>query len=120
MTPDELASKVSAYFAECETLDVFPDRANMVLYLGLPWDTYCQYENNEDGKYAPFAEIFKNARLRREGWLSRVMFSDKNKVQSAIFHLRQSINGGYSDKQEAVSGLNIRLKIGDEDSDLLD
>jgi hypothetical protein len=111
MTPGELASRIGAYFAECLAQDAFPDRANMILYLGLSPDVFLRYEENEDEQYAPFADILKKARLRREGWLSRVMFSDKNRAQSAIFQLRQPINGGYSDKQEMPGGLNIRLKV---------
>jgi hypothetical protein len=92
----------------------------MILYLGLPTDVYQRYESNEDNAYAPFAEVLKKARFRREGWLSRVMFSDKNRAQSAIFQLRQPMNGGYSERQEAPGAMSIRLKIGDGGSDLVE
>jgi hypothetical protein len=120
MTPDELEKKVSAYFAECAAQDVFPDRADMIIYLGLPTNVYQRYETGEDDRCAAFSEVLKKARFMREGWLSRVMFSDKNKAQSAMFHLRQPSNGGYSERQEAQGGLNIRLKLGDGESDLVE
>ena len=120
MTPEKLEKKVNDYFTECLAQDVFPDRAHMILFLGLPTDVYRQYETAEDSMDAAFSEVLKRARLRREGWLSRVMFSDKNKAQSAIFHLRQPMNGGYSEKQEAQGGMSFRLKLGDGESDLVE
>ena len=120
MTPAELEKKVAAYFSECEGLGIFPDRANMILYLGLPTGVYMRYEAGEGRRTAAFSEVLQKARLRREGWLSRAMFSDKNKVQSAVFHLRQPSNGGYSEKQETQGGMSIRLKLGDGESELLE
>ena len=118
LTPGELEKRVSDYFTECAAQDVFPDRANMILYLKIPTDLYRQYETNENGGYAQFSEVLKKAQLKREGWLSRIMFSDKNRAQSAVFHLRQPINGGYSEKQEAQGSASVRVKIGDGESDL--
>lgn len=120
MTPEELEAKVNAYFAECEAQDIFPDRANMIVHLGLPMDIYLKYESDEENHYTPFADVLRAARLKREGWLSRIMFSDKNKLQSAIFQLRQPVNGGYSDRQEAGGAVSILLKISGNDSELLD
>lgn len=120
ITPEALETKIDAYFAECEALETFPDRANMIIHLGLPSDVYQRFETNVDNKYAPYAELLKKARLRREGWLSKAMFSDKNKAQSAIFQLRQPFNGGYSDKQEDTGTLTVRLIIDGGGSDLLD
>ncbi|SHI11397.1 hypothetical protein SAMN02745823_02535 [Sporobacter termitidis DSM 10068] len=119
MSPEALEARIGAYFAECEAREVFPDRANMIAWLGLPDDVYLRFETNEDGKYAPYAEVLKRARLRREGWLARAMFSDKNKAQSAMFQLRQPFNGGYSDKEDS-GVMTIRLKIDGGSSDLLD
>ena len=99
---------------------MFPDRANMILFVGLPTDQYERLESNEDGMWTPYAEVLRKAKLRREGWLTRAMFSDKNKAQSAIFQLRQTSNGGYSDRQEAPAGLNILLKLEGGDEALLE
>lgn len=120
VTPEDLEAKVNAYFAQCEAEDAFPDRANMIVYLDVPLDLYLKFEANEDDKYTLFSEVLKKARLKREGWLSRIMFSDKNRAQSAIFQLRQPVNGGYSDKQEDTGSMTIRLKIDGGSSDLLE
>jgi hypothetical protein len=120
MTPEELEVRVNAYFDVCAAEDVFPDRANMILYLGLPTAVFNLYENDEDEKNAAFSEVLRKARLKREGWLSRVMFADKNKAQSAIFQLRQPTNGSYSDRQETETGHSIRVKIDSGDPALLE
>lgn len=120
ITPEELEARVNAYFDTCAAEDVFPDRANMILFLGLPTELHSHYENDGDIENAAYTEVLKKARLRREGWLSRAMFADKNKAQSAIFQLRQPTNGSYSDRQETETGLDIRVKIDGGDPALLE
>lgn len=120
ITPRALEVLVDGYFDSCAALEVFPDRAGLLLALRLPLSVCRQYEINEDGRFDPYAEIMHRARLRRETWLARAMFTDKNKVQSAIFHLKQPANGGYCDKQEETGAIRFQLTIGDGDSTLLD
>ena len=40
----ELEREVDRYFAHCAEEDIFPDRADLIIFLGLSTDTYLKYE----------------------------------------------------------------------------
>lgn len=118
-SPEELDMEMNRFFSDCETHDLFPDRADMIIYLGLSPDTYAMYERNPDGIYEGFSEVLKKAQLRREGWLTRAMFADK-KATPAMFLLKQTCNGGYAERPVTESTRQLEIKINGENSNQFD
>lgn len=118
-SPEELDTEMNRFFSDCEKHDLFPDRADMIIYLGLSLDTYDMYVSNPDGIYDGYAEVLKKARLRREGWLTRAMFADK-KATPAMFLLKQTCNGGYAERPVTESTLQLEIKINGENSNQFD
>lgn len=91
---DELRKMIDDYFRYHETRGEFPDYAGMKLFIGLKDEAtirrYC-----EDPE---FAEVFADAKLRRESFLVRRMTKDNKLAQGCLNALKQENNGGYTDR----------------------
>lgn len=111
-TVEALQEKIDQYFDKCEKDSTFPDRANMLLFLGISEDTIERYERDGD-KYPGYAEPIKNAKLRREGMLARGIFGgDSKEVTGMIFLSKQPSNGGYTDRPAmAIEAKELTIKI---------
>ena len=99
ISPEKLRAQVGDYMARCSEENVFPDLAGMRLFLGRS-----QQELDELSRDAELKKILDYAADCRESWLVRHMTAD-NKLTTGCFNaLRQSCNGGYSDKSARNSG----------------
>lgn len=105
ISPEELRAQVEDYIAQCSEQGVFPDLAGMRLFLGLD-----RQEMEKLGSDAPYRESLNYAADCRESWLARKMTED-NKLSSACYNaLKESCNGGWSDKgREAKQRLVIEF-----------
>lgn len=107
-TADELRAKVSEYFEINVRRNEFPDYAGMKIYIGLKSEStikeYC--------KDADFADVFEEAKLRRESFLVRRMTRDNKLAQGCLNALKQESNGGYTDRpvENTERKLVIELK----------
>lgn len=110
-TPEELDAKCQEYIGQCKAREVFPDEAGMFVFLGISWDTKTRYENNEEGRYAGFAEVLGKYQLLRESELSRMMLLDPKLASPCAYLLKQSKNGGYADKQQAEGKANVTVEF---------
>ena len=114
LTPEECDKRVKYYFKDCEeTRKVFPDESGMLNYLDIEDEEY--EEMKEDPAYM---KIFRWARRRRTSWLERAMVSDNKKANGCMNALKQSQNGGYSDRpiENKTRKLIVQLEGLDEDS----
>ena len=93
ISPEKLRTQVGDYMARCSEENVFPDLAGMRLFLDRS-----QQELDEFSRDPELKKILDHAADCRESWLVRHMTAD-NKLTTGCFNaLRQSCNGGYSDK----------------------
>lgn len=95
LKPEQLKAAIDNYFKMNEAKGDFPDYAGMLIYLGNASEddvTIACKENSEIGK------LFDYAKKRRESFLIRRMTRDSKNASGCMNALKQSINGGYSDK----------------------
>lgn len=90
----KLRESINIYFVECEKKGVFPDYAGMKLRLGIKKETDVQ-KMCEDPEVA---DVFEEAKYRRESFLVRRMTSEPKLAQGCLNALKQPINGGYNEK----------------------
>ena len=93
-TAEDLEKAVNAYFAKNEEDNEFPDYAGMLIYLGIKEATVKNYCKTSE----EYADVFENAKLRRESFLARRMTKDNKLAQGCFNALKQPINGGYTDR----------------------
>lgn len=92
--PEDLRKVVDEYFAINEENNEFPDYAGMKIFINLKDEgTIKKYCENPE-----FAEIFEEAKLRRESFLVRRMTKDNKLAQGCLNALKQEANGGYTDR----------------------
>ncbi len=107
-TADELRKAVELYFAKTEGRGEFPDYAGMKIFLGIKSEStiksYCQIPE--------YADVFDEAKLRRESYLVRLMTKDNKRAQGCLNALKQEVNGGYTDRpvENTERKLVIELK----------
>ena len=107
-TADQLRTVINKYFAYFESKNEFPDYAGMKMAIGIKSEAavkeYC--------KDPAFAEVFEEAKLRRESFLVRRMTRDNKLAQGCLNALKQEANGGYTDKpvENGERKLIIELK----------
>jgi hypothetical protein len=94
----EMERRVKEYFSICETQDVFPDEAGLILHLGISEEMYEKYQTADLKRFIPFRLCIENARLKRESILVRRIFaSEKRTPTGALFLVGQEENGGLTD-----------------------
>ena len=93
ISPEKLRAQVDDYMARCTEENVFPDLAGMRLFIGRSRRELEDFSRDEALK-----KVLDYAADCRESWLVRHMTAD-NKLTTGCFNaLRQSCNGGWSDK----------------------
>lgn len=102
---EELKIWIDEYFRKMERAQEFPDYAGMKLFIGVKKDETIQ-KLCEDPDYA---DVFEEAKLRRESFLVRTMARDNKRAQGCLNALKQPINGGYNEKP--VDSGERKLKI---------
>lgn len=95
ISAEQLKVQVEDYIAQCNSAELFPDYAGMRVFLGLSRKDIEEISQDEKCR-----EVLDYAADCRESWLVRRMTQD-NKVTTGCVHaLKQSENGGYTDKPQ--------------------
>ena len=115
-TPEELQKAVDLYFDGCEQKEkdtgvpCFPDCAGMLVAIGMKEPTVQSYISKDHEFSEGFKEVFDEALLRRESYLSRA--SMDNKKASGCFNLlKQPKNGGYIDRPQDNGPRELTIKF---------
>lgn len=84
-----------------------PSDYNLIRFLGIKTNRLKYYKDNIDQH--GYRDGFEKLKMYREDFWTKKSL-DKNTQTSAIFHLKQPMNGGYQDKQER-SNDPIEIKV---------
>ena len=84
-----------------------PSKYNLIKFLGITMGRWTYY--NEKADQHGYRDGLDKLKMYREDFWTRKSLDPKS-YTSAIFHLKQPMNGGYQDKQEK-SNDPIELKI---------
>lgn len=106
-TPEDLAVKINEYFTYNERRNEFPDYAGMKIYIGLKSEATIKSYCEEAG----FAELFEEAKLRRESFLVRRMTRDNKLANGCMNALKQENNGGYTDKPTDIGDRKLIIEL---------
>lgn len=106
-TPEDLAAKINEYFTYNERRNEFPDYAGMKIYIGLKSEATIKSYCEEPG----FAELFEEAKLRRESFLVRRMTRDNKLANGCMNALKQENNGGYTDKPADIGDRKLIIEL---------
>lgn len=111
----ESAEKLMKYMDDfikyCEENEQIPSNYNLCKFLSISAATLDRYERGE-GTYKGYEVPFKNLRQYREHRLLSMLEGDPKRAAAAIFQLKQSFNGGYTESPIAQdAGATVTLKI---------
>ncbi len=104
ISAEELRGQVQDYIAQCAEAELFPDYAGMRIFLGLSREELEKISEDKDCK-----SVLDYAADCRESWLVRRMTQDNKVTTGCINALRQSENGGYTDKPQTEKRLLIQF-----------
>lgn len=118
MTPtytiEEFDKRIKYYFKDCEeTRNVFPDESGMLNFLDIADEEY-----EALGATPGYDKIIRWARRRRTSWLERHMVESNRAANGCMNALKQSKNGGYSDRpmERKDRKLIVMLDMGDKEN----
>lgn len=108
-TEKELRDKIEEFFDLCRENKELPEKAGLMLYLGITRETYSQYRNHH------YPDAVKAADLYMEScWVKRL---SQAAPVGAIFYLKNAFKEEYRDKQEIdhggkveISGVEIEIR----------
>lgn len=104
ISAEELRVQVQDYIAQCAQAELFPDCAGMRVFLGLSREDMEKISEDKDCK-----AVLDYAADCRESWLVRRMTQDNKVTTGCINALKQSENGGYTDKPQTDKKLIVEF-----------
>lgn len=90
----EFINKIEEYFDFCAKMFRMPNKAGLVLWLGMTRETYNQYKDKKD-----FSDAIKVAEhLMEDSWVQKL--GGDARPAGAIFYLKNAFHDHFKDKQE--------------------
>ena len=110
-TAEELQERLERYFSQCDEEGKLYTEAGMAVFLGTAVSTLDDWWRGRRSEH--LQETIRMAYTRiAEQIASDPRYSDRQMVSYRIFLLKQEKFGGYQDKIEAKSDLNVNVKMG--------
>ena len=110
-TAEELQERLEWYFSQCDEEGKLYTEAGMAVFLGTAVSTLDDWWRGRRSEH--LQETIRMAYTRiAEQIASGPRYSDRQMVSYRIFQLKQEKFGGYQDKIEAKSDLNVNVKMG--------
>lgn len=109
--PEMLEFHIKKFIHHCENTGEIPSNYNLCKFLSISASTLERYERGE-GTYKGYDAPLKNLRQFREHRLLSMLEGDPKRAAAAIFQLKQSFNGGYTESPISQdAGATVTLKI---------
>lgn len=109
--PLSLRRAIDRYFAECDEKGTLYSEAGMALSLGVTPHAMDQWYRGD--RCVDLQEVIQTAYLRiAEQIATDPRYNERNMVSLKIFLLKQEKFGGYQDKVESRSDINVNVKMG--------
>ena len=116
-TAEELQERLERYFSQCDEEGKLYTEAGMAVFLGTAVSTLDDWWRGRRSEH--LQETIRMAYTRiAEQIASDPRYSDRQMVSYRIFLLKQEKFGGYQDKIEAKSDLNVNVKMGKNMEDI--
>ena len=110
-TAEALEGKCNEYFAKCDKDGHLYGEAGLALHLGVKLDTLRKWYDGKD--CSDYQDIVQMAYLRIQSQFeSEPAYMEKGMVTKSIFMLKQKRFGGYQDKIEANTNIDVNVKMG--------
>ncbi len=122
-TASEFALKMDAFINYCESDGIGATDYQLINFFKISPAVLKKYRlaDNTDGTVkAGISTALKKLDFYREDATIRQIVAEPKLTSHGAFKLRQEHWGGWGDKQEAGQGFNIRVRVGDGSSELLD
>ena len=125
-TAEAFAAKMDAFIFFCENEGIDATDYQLVKYFGMTPAVLEKYRAadrlNGDSKREPdgFAVSLKKLDLYREDATIRQVVNDPKLASHCSFKLRQSHWGSWRDKTDIAKDMNICVKLGDGDRELME
>lgn len=111
-SPEMLEKHIHNFIKYCEESQEIPSAYNLCKFLAVSASTLERYERGE-GTYKGYDAPLKTLRQYREHCLLRMLEDNPKQAAAAIFQLKQSFNGGYTEGSTGTGeqGATVTLRI---------